>query len=211
MNAPSKDSLYNFYLRNPKVELTKTEKDYKLSFERALDISEEDSITYYVKAIYKDSIIKGEKMDSIAISESNGTYLQAFNVSTPEGSKVYLNLKNVDKEVACIKVLAKGTSNTVNIYSLYDVVSVNKYQCVEQKASEGTGRRNRRRGGGANIGLVILVSILVTLVVAAIIIVVFVFFFNQKNKDLMEKVNTISFSDEDQNKNLLANTDNAIQ
>ena len=207
MNAPSKDSLYNFYLRNPKVELTKTEKDYKLSFERALDISEEDSITYYVKAIYKDSIIKGEKMDSIAISESNGTYLQAFNVSTPEGSKVYLNLKNVDKEVACIKVLAKGTSNTVNIYSLYDVVSVNNY---EKKASEGTGRRNRRRGG-ANIGLVILVSILVTLVVAAIIIVVFVFFFNQKNKDLMEKVNTISFSDEDQNKNLLANPDNAIQ
>ena len=63
MNAPSKDTLYNFYLRNPKVELTKTEKDYKLSFERALDIAEGDSITYYVKAIYKDSIIKDTATD----------------------------------------------------------------------------------------------------------------------------------------------------
>ena len=146
-------------------------------------------------------------MDTIAISESNGTYLQAFNVSTPEGSKVYLNLKNVDKEVACIKVLAKGTSNAVNIYSLYDVVSVNGYKCVEPKASSRRGRRGRGLGAGA----VFAIALLAALIVGAIIVVVFVFFFNQKNKDLMEKVNTISFSDEDQNKNLLANPDNAIQ
>ena len=207
MNAPSKDTLYNFYLRNPRVDLTKTNNDYKLSFERALDIAEGDSITYYVKAIHKKSIISGEKMDTIAISESNGTYLQAFNVSTPEGSKVYLNLKNVDQEVACIKVLAKGTSNAVNIYSLYDVVSVNGYKCVEPKASSRRGRRGRGLGAGA----VFAIALLAALIVGAIIVVVFVFFFNQKNKDLMEKVNTISFSDEDQNKNLLANTDNAIQ
>ena len=149
-------------------------------------------------------------MDTIAISESNGTYLHAFNVSTPEGSKVYLNLKNVDKELACIKILAKGTSNAVNIYSLYDVVSVNNYKCVEPKANPSDNRRRGRRGA-VTIGAVFLIALLVVLVVGAIIIVVFVFFFNQKNKDLMEKVNTISFSDEDQNKNLLANTDNSIQ
>ena len=210
MNAPSKDTLYNFHLKDPKVKLTRTSNDYSLSFEKALDTVEGESITYYVKGIYKDSIIKGEKMDTIAISESNGTYLHAFNVSTPEGSKVYLNLKNVDKELACIKILAKGTSNAVNIYSLYDVVSVNNYKCVEPKANPSDNRRRGRRGA-VTIGAVFLIALLVVLVVGAIIIVVFVFFFNQKNKDLMEKVNTISFSDEDQNKNLLANTDNSIQ
>ena len=210
MNAPSKDNLYNFYLRDPKVELTKTQNDYKLSFERALDIAEGDSITYYVKAIHKNSIISGEKMDTIAISESNGTYYQAFNFSNQGNSKVYLNLKNVNQEIACIKVLAKGTSNAVNIYSLYDVVSLNGYKCVEPKASN-SGRRGNRRRGGIGAGAVFAIALLAALIVGAIIVVVFVFFFNQKNKDLMEKVNTISFSDEDQNKNLLANTDNAIQ
>ena len=222
MNAISKDNLFNIYLKNSTVELNKVEKDYRLSFERALDVSDSEYLTYYVKAIYNESIIKGEKMDTIAISESNGTYLQAFNTTSSDNNRVFLTLKNVDKEVACIKVLAKGTSNAINIYSLYDVVSVNGYKCVEKADEEqkpsgnntggGDGRGGRSgRGGRVTPGLVVLIAILVTLVVAAIIIVVFVFFFNQKNKDLMEKVNTISFSDEDQNKNLLANTDNSIQ
>ena len=50
------------------VTLKITGNNYQLSFS---PIALTDA-SYYIKAIYKDGLIEGEKMDSIAISESKG-------------------------------------------------------------------------------------------------------------------------------------------
>ena len=126
MNAPSKDNLYIFCLRNPKIELTKIQNDYKLSFEKAfINNSENEVASYYDKGIYKDGFIKGEDVNSIAISESKGVYLQSYNTTT-FSERIYLYLRNVEKELACIKVLAKITQNAVNEYLLYDTYIIDK-------------------------------------------------------------------------------------
>ena len=79
MNGINKESLFKFELPNSKVNYQRKNKTHELSFDMPFIPSEDEYITYYVKGIYKKSMIKGERINSIAISESNGTYLQAFN------------------------------------------------------------------------------------------------------------------------------------
>ena len=48
--------------------------------------------------------IKGENVNSLAISESNGTYLHAYNPPKNADGKIELKLENVEKELIAIKL-----------------------------------------------------------------------------------------------------------
>jgi hypothetical protein len=126
MNGENKDSLFKFELPDSKVEHKIENKNHELSFLVPFEANEQEAITYYVKGIYNKSMLKGEIINSIAISESNGTYLQAYNATPDSNKKITLKLENIEEELSCIKVLVKGTSNAINLYALYDVVSVGK-------------------------------------------------------------------------------------
>jgi hypothetical protein len=129
MNGENKDSLFKFELPDSKVEHKIENKNHELSFLVPFEANEQEAITYYVKGIYNKSMLKGEIINSIAISESNGTYLQAYNATPDSNKKITLKLENIEEELSCIKVLVKGTSNAINLYALYDVVSVGKLNC----------------------------------------------------------------------------------
>jgi hypothetical protein len=129
MNGENKDSLFKFELPDSKVEYHKESKNHELSFLIPFEANEQEAITYYVKGIYNKSMLKDEIINSIAISESNGTYLQAYNATPDSNKKIKLKLENIEEELSCIKVLVKGTSNAINLYALYDVVSVGKVNC----------------------------------------------------------------------------------
>ena len=129
MNGENKNSLFKFELPDSKVDYHRENKNYELTFLVPFEANEQEAITYYVKGIYNKSMLKDEIINSIAISESNGTYLQAYNATPDSNKKIKLKLENIEEELSCIKVLVKGTSNAINLYALYDVVSVGKLNC----------------------------------------------------------------------------------
>jgi hypothetical protein len=127
MRGNDASNLFDVKLKNRKVSHTKNEKTYTLQFEPALENkAEEEDVTYYVKGIYNDSFVKGEKLDSIAISESPSVNLKVHNATATSSGKIELKLENIEKQLACIKVLAKATSRAINEYMLYDVINFNK-------------------------------------------------------------------------------------
>jgi hypothetical protein len=201
MNGDKKESLFNFELPNSTVEYKNKNKTHELSFYMPFTPREEESITYYVKGIYKKSMIKGERINSIAISESNGTYLQAFNVTPNNNSKISLKLENVPEDLSCIKVLAKGTSNAINLYTLYDVVSVGKENCsLNEDLLPGNKPSDKKKGkGGLSTALIIGISVGGGLILIIGLIIMFICCCGGKKKNLEEQVNTISFSDKREN------------
>jgi len=145
MNGGSKDSLFKFELSDSKVDHKIENKTHVLRVKIPFEASDQESITYYVKGIYNKTMIKEEIINSIAISESKGTYLQAYNIPPDNNKRVTLNLTNVEEDLSCIKVLAKGTSNAINLYALYDIVSIGNVNC-----SNIDGRNEGKNKPGKN-------------------------------------------------------------
>ena len=129
-NLDKKVDLNLFKIENPKIEVTNTSNDNLMTYNIKFDppfksMSNNETVSYYIKGIYKDGFIKGEDVNSIAISESKGVYLQTHN-TIPSSGKIDLKLLDVKKELACIKVLAKINQNAVNEYLLYDTYIFDK-------------------------------------------------------------------------------------
>ena len=201
MNGNNKNSFFGFEIKNPKITVKNgtTYKDYILSFSPALE--QEADMAYYVKGIYKDGYIRDEAVSSLAISESNGTYLHAYNPPKNKDGKIELKLQNVGKELIAIKVLAKANADAINIYAGYKPyafgeVTMNPDNLPSGKGSSKDGK-SKGKGKGSSNGIII--GIMVALVVIVVVIIVVVVVFNQKNKHLIDKVNQISFADENNN------------
>jgi len=199
MNGNSKNNFFGFEIKNPDIKVKKENKDYIITFNRALE--QEADMAYYVKGIYKDGYIKGEAVNSLAISESNGTYLHAYNPKNNTEGQIELRLQNVEKELIAIKVLAKANADAINIYAGYKPyafgeVTMNPDNLPSGKGSSKDGK-SKGKGKGSSNGIII--GIMVALVVIVVVIIVVVVVFNQKNKHLIDKVNQISFADENNN------------
>ena len=81
-------------------------------------------VNYYIKAVYKEGRILGERIDTIAISESDGFYLQIDNPDIMEGKR-YLTFEIPDnKDVSHIKIWAKINLLLLNEYILYKPLEI---------------------------------------------------------------------------------------
>ena len=94
--------------------------DYKLTFTPI----ENRYTNYYVKLVYRDNMIEEEEKYTIAISESEGKYIQIENPDSDPEKNVSLLVEGVNKDVAYIKVLAKANIDSLNEYMLYQPVLV---------------------------------------------------------------------------------------
>ena len=158
------------------VDLDISGNNYKLSFSPiALT-----NASYYIKAIYKDGLIQGEKIDSIAISESKGKYLQMKNPSLKKLDPITCEL-DIDQEVSYIKVMVRYNYNNQKLFYLYKPVEV---------------KHNLNK-----TILYIIIGVCSVLVIIVIVLVIFICFYKQKNKDLLNKVNKISFAVSDGKEN----------
>jgi len=217
-NFKEKINLNSLKIDNPNIEVTNTTSgDYKTTYNLKFDPvlksnSENEAVSYYVKGIYNDSFIKGEDVYSIAISESDGVYLQSYN-TTPINGKIELKLENVEKNLSYIKVIAKITQNAVNEYLLYNTYIVNKDQFPpsqdnnipynendKNKKDQSNNSPNLFSGSILKIILIIVGSIILLIIIILLIVVCA---FNHKNKNLLDKVRGISFSEQDRNENFL--------
>jgi len=175
-------NLFDLNLTSRNVTHSQKGKTHTLQFEPALENkAEEEDVTYYVKGIYKDSLVQGEKLDSIAISESPSINLKVHNVSNSSSGKIELTLDNVEKQLAYIKILAKATSRAINEHMLYEVVKVSQ---IDNKS------------GGVSKILIVLLCVVGGLILITGLIFLFVCCIKGKKDDLKEKVNAISFVNE---------------
>ena len=198
-------NLFDVKLKTRNVSLSKKDKTYTLQFEPALENkAEEEDVTYYVKGIYKDSFVKGEKLESIAISESPSINLKVHNVSNSSSGKIELKLENVEKELSYIKVLAKATSRAINEHMLYQVVDCNKIDNKGQEQGKSSTDKKNPSKGGPNTLVIVLISVGGGILLIICLIIIFVCCCKNK-EDLANKVNTISFTEQrDTDDDLLA-------
>jgi len=178
----NKDNFWEFLDEDQRdVKLALKDNNYGISFYPIPGLK----ASYYIKAIYKDEFIKGEKIDTIAISESKGKYMQINNPSYNEGENISLTFK-IDKEVSYIKVMARFNFVNQKLFYLYKPVDLTKTNPENPDDGENDSDSDKT---------LIYVSIGVgcALVVIVIFLIVFTLLYNKHNKDLADQVNKISF------------------
>ena len=122
-------SVYSFFefpqesdVLNFDIKMVNGKKHYDISF---VPISL-FKVNYYIKAIFADTKILEEKENTIAISESEGYYLQIDDAVADEGGKSHLlfEIPNEEREIDYIKVLAKVNYKTVKEFLLYKPIYI---------------------------------------------------------------------------------------
>ena len=78
-----------------------------------------EGTSYYIKAYYKEGLIEGEKIDTIAMSESPGAYMQINASSFTAEEQLSYNL-TTEKKVNYIKIMAVTIINDKQYYYLYN-------------------------------------------------------------------------------------------
>ena len=125
MNSDNKFDFVDFTMESEELEVQTSEnnggKTYTISFYPI----EHHDVSYYIKGIYHNDIIEGEKKDTIAISESNGYNLLIENPEFDGESKISVSLEDVKEEIDYIKVLAKINFDTNKQFLLYEPYTIN--------------------------------------------------------------------------------------
>ena len=163
------------------TDITASGKDYNYTI--SFYPIQQNSITYFIKAYYEDGFIEGENINSIAVSESPGTYIQINNPETEPGKQLTYYYK-IDKNIKYIKILVGLNTNQDKVFYLYNPVSVkNEITPKEEKKTPD------------NMLLYIVFGIAGFLLFAAIIVFIVICIYRKKKKDLLNNVNKISFAD----------------
>ena len=158
--------------RDVTFEMNKKDKKYTVKFIPM----QFTGVSYFIKYIYKDELIKDEKMDTIAISESKGRYLQINNIAYKKDEQTTIELQVEDnRDISYVKVMAR--------LNLYDEKIFYLYKPAEPKVVNDKD----------NTLLYVSIAVGGTLLVIAIVLVIFIFIYKKKNKDLVDQVNKISF------------------
>jgi hypothetical protein len=177
INSEKKDLFFEYNIENnPKIEVTQGDKDITVKFNK-IKIPSTAEVTYYIKVIKPDDYINNEIINTISLTESKAQVTPVTNINNP------IKIPKVDFKY--IQVIGYIKDGPINEYVAY-----NAYAGAATKA-----------GGSTNKTLVIVVGVTVVLFIVAIVLVVIVIFFNAKNKDLMDKVNKISFINADDKAN----------
>ena len=149
-----------------------------------IDIPQQNAnITYFLK-IVDDVYYLGEKMQTIALTQSS--YYTKFK-RNPEviDNQITLEAKGEFNTWTRIQIIAQIQSNKVLEYVAYDGVT------MERKKDE------KKNDGDDNTGLFIGISISLAILIIGLVAVVF--YFQQKNKSLLNQVKHVSFQQQGSN------------
>ena len=128
MNGNSQDSFFDFPhdkdLLEYEIYIADDKKKYDISFYPV----EQFDVNYYVKAVYRDTKIPGEREDTIAISESEGFYLQIDRPEFDFEGKEHLTFQIPDnnREIAYVKILAKVNFYSIKEFLLYKPIDIHE-------------------------------------------------------------------------------------
>ena len=197
-------SKYN--IDNTKINVTQTKRNKKANYTINLTpVSdyEQYDIIYIVRLKYD----KNKKMPSksnIVLSPDNQKVVE-FNNPTPKYGKLELEIINADSEVNYVQVIVQIKAEDIE-YLSYDLQSNNNFKTIIIEDKKEKKEKDSKDSDKDTLIIIIAGAILV---VIAIILVFIIFKCKKKNKDLLEKVNKVSFSVEDrkdnENEDLLLN------
>ena len=156
---------------NLKVTMNKENNNYKISFYPLIN----EDISYYIKAYYKEGFIEGEKINTIAISESPGKYMQINNPESNENEQLSYELIT-DKEVKYIKIMARLSINDDKIFLLYNTVEIKE-------------ENNDDNGDDNNLGLILGIVIPVSVIIIVVVVILSIKYIKKKREDKKNKKN----------------------
>ena len=180
-------NLKDYYISNSEIIASEENKTITLKF-NAIPNSTFFNVTYIVKLIYsKDNTIK----ETIAFSS-------IYNVIKV---KEYKN-PNVDEGNINLEIQNKEDANYVVIYAIINDKSINEY--VSYKVSKIKKTENKTDDSSSTSTIIMVIVIL--LITVTVILVISLFIFSKKNKDLMYKVNKLSFKTDERTSGLEGDT-----
>ena len=172
-----------------------------------------NDVSYYIKAVYKKGMVYEENIDSIAISESPGKYIQINNPEYNNKDQIIFEL-NVSQEISYIKIMAKVNQEAQKYFYLYKPFDIEKDPFDNDDDDNNNKPSDNKDSKKDDSTLIIGLSVGGVLVVIVIILVVFIILYHRKNKDLLNQVNKISFAEsgvkEKVDSNLLINDENEL-
>ena len=81
-------------------------------------------VSYFIKGVYSDYMISGEKSDTIAMSESPGFNIELDNPKIDRTGKIKVDFVDIIQEIGYIKVLAKVNADANKEFILYNPLVV---------------------------------------------------------------------------------------
>ena len=172
-----------------------------------------NDVSYYIKAVYKKGMVYEENIDSIAVSESPGKYIQINNPEYNNKDQIIFEL-NVSQEISYIKIMAKVNQEAQKYFYLYKPFDIEKDPFDNDDDDDNNKPPDNKDSKKDDSTLIIGLSVGGVLVVIVIILVVFIILYHRKNKDLLNQVNKISFAEsgvkEKVDSNLLINDENEL-
>ena len=126
MNGKGEDSFYFFPQKMDNLSYTvvpdeaNNKKTFKISFKPV----EQYNVNYYIKAVYKETLIPAEIEETLAISESPGYVIEIDNPEI-DGDNITLSFSvPKEKQIAYIKVMSKVEFQHIKEYLLYKPIQV---------------------------------------------------------------------------------------
>ena len=188
----SNDKVNNQYsISNTTLKVIKRENsglaDYLIELTPVNNSSDYD-ITYIIRLIFDGEM---PKIPDLSMKFNKQNVKEYYN-PTEKNNKLNLNITNINKNVKYVQVIAQIRNNEVVEYMSYNLTD----QFQIEKISQNKDNQD-------NMILIIIISVVAFLFIFVIILVTFACIYNRKAKDLIDKVNSISFIDNNKNKDNL--------
>ena len=170
-----------------KIKVDINSPDYTITFKQ-IPIKE---TSYYIKAYYKTGFNEGEKVDTIAISESPGEIIQ-INEPNLNTDEKYSFKMTTNKGISYIKVMARINMGEFKEFYSYTPNFVNTDDISEPQPSTSDPPSNNDKD--KDIILYVSIGVGSAFVVIIIILIVFVTLYKKKNNDLAKQDYTVELS-----------------
>ena len=169
-----------YRIANTKITAKKTvNSDNELDFSVSLspvENSNKFNVTYIIRLING----KKPKNPDVSLKVDSQVVKEYYNPKSENG-KLELSVVKVTKDVNYIQVIAQIRDKEVVEYLSYDLSE-------ELETDSNKNKENK-------IALIVVIVVGILLFIVVVVLVIIIIIFNNKNKDLLDKVNKVSFAD----------------
>ena len=149
------------------------------------------NITYIIRLMHDGEM---PKIPDLSMKFNKQNVKEYYN-PIEKNNKLNLNITDINKNVNYVQVIAQIRNNEVVEYMSYDLT--NQFQI--EKISQNKGNQDNDN----MILIIIIISVVAFIFILIIIFITCACIYNRKAKDLIDKVNSISFIDNNKNKDNL--------
>ena len=207
MNTQEESEYFPYFIDNMNITFKEEENQYKKKFYRInfYPIENED-ISYYIRAIYKNGTLKDEKINTIAISETSGKTLQINNPKYKQDQMLSFTLDDLKDDIYYIKVMAKINIKTEKVFILYNPVLISDIKESQENNTDSTDNNDNKDIKDKST-MYIIIAIVCALLIVLVILLIVLYIYKRKNNDLLNKVRKETFieNEDTKNNNLLTN------